>query len=101
MKNIVAQGNMREFYEKHPDAKNPLLTWYDVTKKADWKTPHDVKQSFKTADPIANSRVVINIAGNKYRLILEINYQNQWVYICFIGTHQEYDKVDAATVSIY
>jgi mRNA interferase HigB len=101
MKNIVAESNIRAFYLKHPDSKESLLTWMDVTRKAQWKNPHDVKQSFNSADPIANSRVVFNIAKNKYRLIAKINYLSQWVFICFIGTHQEYDQIDATTVCVY
>lgn len=98
MKNIISVKTIREYYEKNPDSKTSLLYWLQVTKKADWKKPSDIVADFPTADPIKNNRAVFNIAHNKYRLIVEINYTLQWVFIRFIGTHPEYDKVDASTV---
>lgn len=101
MKNIIALKNIREYYEKHPDSKISLAKWVATAKKADWKTPLDVINDYPSADPIKNNRVVFNIAHNKYRLVVAINYNLQYIYICFIGTHAEYDKVDAATVNLY
>jgi len=69
-----------------------------VTKHVDWQKPSDVLQDFPDADPIKNNRVVFNIAGNKYRLIVQMSYPRQWVFIKFIGTHAEYNLIDAATV---
>lgn len=73
----------------------------DVAKGANWEKPSDVVDDFNDADPIKNSRVVFNISGNKHRLIVAINYHFQVVRVCFIGTHAEYDKVDATTVNLY
>lgn len=101
MKNIIAVKNIREYYEKHPDSKTSLENWLATAKSANWKKPSDVVATIPTADPIKNERVVFNIAGNKYRLIVEINYIRRWVFIVFIGTHTAYDKVDATTVEMF
>lgn len=101
MKNIIALKNIRVYYDNHPDSKTSLTKWVASAKKADWKTPLDVVRDFPTADPIKNNRVVFNIAHNKYRLVAAINYSLQYIYICFIGTHAEYDKIDASTVNLY
>ena len=101
MKNIVALKNIRTYYETHPDSKTSLTKWVFSAKRVDWKTPLDVVKDYPSADPIKNSRVVFNIAHNRYRLIVEINYKMQYIYICFIGTHAEYDKIDATTVNLY
>lgn len=101
MKNVVALKNIREYYEAHPDSKTSLTKWVFNAKKAEWKTSLDVIKDFPSADPIRNNRVVFNIAHNKYRLVVEINYKIQYIYISFIGTHAEYDKIDAATVNLY
>jgi mRNA interferase HigB len=98
LKNIIAVRNLVLFYLKHPDAKASIETWLAVTKHAAWKKPSDVVALFPDADPIKNNRVVFNIAKNKYRLIVQISYERQWVFIKFIGTHAEYGKIDANTV---
>jgi mRNA interferase HigB len=98
LKNIIALRNLVKFYEKHPDAKASLETWISITKGADWQKSLDVVKDFPDADPVKNNRVIFNIARNKYRLIVQISYARQWVFIKFIGTHAEYDKVDANTV---
>ncbi|WP_226391183.1 type II toxin-antitoxin system HigB family toxin [Penaeicola halotolerans] len=99
MKNIIAIKNLIAFYQKHPDAKSSIETWLAVVRHATWQKPSDVVQDFPDADPIKNNRVVFNISGNKYRLIAQISYLRQWVFIKFIGTHSTYDKVDANTVN--
>lgn len=101
MRNIVALKNIREYYEKHPDSKTSLTKWVSSAKKADWKTSLDVIKDYPSADSVKNNRVVFNIAHNKYKLVVEINYVLQYDYICFIGTHSEYNKTDAATVNLY
>jgi mRNA interferase HigB len=98
MKNIIAIKTIRDFYEQHPDAKTSLLYWIQATRRADWKKPFDVVADFPSADPVKNNRVVFNIAHNKYRLVVEISYQRQWVFIRFLGTHAAYDQIDASTV---
>jgi len=98
MKRIVAKRTLKEFWEKHPDSEQYLKTWYEIAKHADWGTPNEVKETFASASIISNSRVVFNIKGNTYRLIVKFNYHKQWMFIRFIGTHAEYDKIDATTV---
>ena len=95
---IIAKRTLREFWERHPDAEQPLQTWYKSTELAQWETPSDVKSDYGHASILANNRVCFNIAGNKYRLIVKIEYKFRIVYIRFVGTHAEYDAVDAETV---
>ncbi|SFT50839.1 mRNA interferase HigB [Algoriphagus locisalis] len=101
MKNIISIKNLVQFYQKHPDSKSSIETWIAVTKHADWKKSLDILGDFPDADPVKNNRVVFNIARNKYRLIVQICYLRQWVFIKFIGTHSEYDKVDVSTVDLF
>lgn len=95
MKNIISVKNLVQFYQKHPDSKSSIETWIAVTKHSEWGKPSDVVRDFPDADPVKNNRVVFNIAGNKYRLIVQISYLRQWVFVKFIGTHSDYDKGDA------
>lgn len=98
---IIALKTLRAFWEgnaHHEDAKDPTLAWYRHAEKADWATPADLKADFGNASILKNGRVVFNIAGNKYRLIVRINYDYRVVYIRFIGTHQQYDQIDANSI---
>lgn len=92
---IIAKKILREFWEKQTDSEEQLKTWYKEASKADWRTPADIKAEYAKASILKNSRAVFNICGNKYRLIVEINYKRQWAFIRFIGTHNDYDKIDA------
>lgn len=98
MKRILAKSTLREFWEKYPDSEQYLKTWYDTVKKVSWLTPIDVKQTYVTASILKNGRVVFNIKGNSYRLVVKFNYEKQWAFIRFIGTHTEYDKIDANNI---
>ena len=91
---------LREFWEhrRYRDAAQPLKAWYKMTEAADWATPADVKADYDTASILGGNRVCFNIGGNKYRLIVRINYPYRVVYIRFIGTHAMYDTIDANTV---
>ena len=89
---------MKDFWEKHADSEQYLKTWYDTAKNADWKNPNDVKASYSSASIIGDNRVVFNVKGNNYRLIVKFNYRLQWAFIRFIGTHAEYDKIDAEKI---
>lgn len=86
---------LREFWEEHNDSEEPLKTWYKEASKAAWNNPIDIKAHYVKASILRSSRVVFNICGNKYRLVVEINYKRHWVFIRFIGTHAEYDKINA------
>lgn len=91
---------MREFWSRpgRSDSEQPLRAWVHVVKAADWSRPTDVKAMFRSADILANDRVVFNIGGNKYRLVVAVRYRGRRIFIRFVGTHAEYDKIDAATV---
>lgn len=78
----------------HTDSETALRLWETKVKKADWKNAHDVKNDFGDADPVGDNRIVFNIRGNKYRLIAVVIFRNQRVYIRWVGTHKEYDKID-------
>ena len=95
---IISRRILRDFWEKHPDASVPLQTWFHDTEYATWQTPADIKAVYRNASFIANNRVVFNIKGNHYRLVVLVVYQHSLVYIRFIGTHQEYDQIDATMI---
>jgi mRNA interferase HigB len=92
---IIAKKTLRDFWEQHTDAEEQLKAWYHETEKAHWQTPNDIKKVHKTASFLRNNRVVFNIKGNNYRLIVRINYDYGVIWIRFVGTHAEYDKIDA------
>jgi mRNA interferase HigB len=95
---IIARSTLRTFWEEHSDAEGPLEAWYQDAKRAEWKTPGDIKAVYRNASFVGADRVVFNIKGNSYRLAVAINYETEIVYIRFIGTHQAYDKIDVATI---
>jgi mRNA interferase HigB len=95
---IIARKTLREFWEEHPDARQGLQAWYADTQQAVWKKPADIKSVYRNASFLSNNRVVFNIKGNHYRLIVVIQYQFGIVYIRFVGTHREYDQTDASTI---
>ena len=95
---IIALRTLREYWETHADSEQQLRAWYASTKQANWQTPSDVKQDHKAASFVADNRVVFNIKGNRYRLVVRINYTKQIVYVRFIGTHSAYDKINVVTV---
>ena len=90
---VVAKKALVEFYTEHSDAKTALEEWYEKTQKAEWETFADVRQMFNSADTIGNNRVVFNIKGNNYRIVALILFKIKMVYIRFVGTHQEYDRI--------
>lgn len=95
---IIAISTLRQFWQLHPDAEQPLKAWHEEVKNAQWQSMHDIKQTYAHASILKNNRVVFNIKGNHYRLIAAFWFRAGYVYIKFIGTHQEYDKVDAETI---
>ena len=96
--NVVTARKLQEFWTKHPNAKGPLSAWLKIVKRADWKDTHDVKADFRSADFIEDNRVIFNIGGNNYRLVVRISYTFKQILVKFVGTHAEYDKIDAAMV---
>lgn len=95
---IIAKKVLREFYERYEDAKESLLSWYREVEKEDWDTPAKVKEKYRNASILADNRVIFNIKGNKYRLVVKIKYEYRMVYVRFVGTHAEYDVIDAEEV---
>jgi len=89
---------LRAYWELHPDAEQYLKTWYDTAINANWRHPADVKQTYSTASILKNNRIVFNIRGNAYRLVTKFNFEKQWIFVRFIGTHTEYDKINADTI---
>jgi len=95
---IISRKALKDFWELHADSREPLQAWYADAKVADWKSPADIKNVYRSASILSNNRVVFNIKGNNYRLVVAINYTSGIVFIRFVGTHQEYDKIDATTI---
>jgi mRNA interferase HigB len=95
---IVAVATLKRFWARHPAAEQPLKAWYDEARHAKWSTPQDIKDRYASASFIGKNRVVFNIKGNDYRLIVAVAWHFQAVYIKFVGTHAEYNRVDARTV---
>ncbi|MBS1972923.1 MAG: type II toxin-antitoxin system HigB family toxin [Bacteroidetes bacterium] len=95
---VIAKKILRKFWEKHKDCEQQLKSWYQEVSKTEWTSPNDVKSEYPSASIIGNDRIVFNIKGNTYRLIVKINFDYRMVWIRFIGTHAEYDKVNAKTI---
>jgi mRNA interferase HigB len=94
---IIAKRTLREFWARYPDAEDPLLAWYREVEKEDWNKPSQVKDKYRSASFVGD-RVVFNIKGNDYRLVVKINYPYRVVYVRFVGTHEEYDEIDVQEV---
>ncbi len=92
---VISRGTLREFWSKHKDSEEPLKAWYAETKAAKWNNPNEIKLKYRSVSILKNGRAAFNIAGNKYRLVVSINYSLKIVYIRFIGTHREYDEINA------
>ena len=95
---VIALKTLKAFWAKYPDAEQPLKSWFQLTSKADWKTPQAVKALYRSATILQDGRVVFNVVGNKYRLVAWINYAYKTVYVRFVGTHKQYDEIDAQNV---
>lgn len=95
---IITKRTWREFWERRPDARRPLRDWYKATEQADWEAPRQVRERYPSASITAGNRVVFNIKGNAYRLVVHIRCQHHKVYIRFIGTHAEYDSISAEEI---
>lgn len=97
---VIAVSTLRDFWQRYPDAEQPLRAWYEEAASATWTQPADIKAQYRSASLLKNRRVVFNIKGNDYRLIVAVAYKLQVVYVKFVGTHREYDAVDAETVEM-
>ena len=95
---VIALSTLRAFWVKHPDAEKPLRAWYALASRANWKTPADIKEAYRNASLTANNRVIFNVKGNDYRLVVAVRYDRGLMYVRFIGTHRQYDKLDVETI---
>jgi mRNA interferase HigB len=98
---IIALGTLKTFLRRnsaYADASDPLMAWYRQVKQADWATPAELKRDIRSASILRDGRAVFNIAGNKYRIVVWINYPYRVVYVRFVGTHRQYDAIDAQTI---
>ena len=95
---IIAKKILRDFWDIHPDSEQQLKSWYQETSNAEWTIPRQIKKEYPTASFLSDNRVVFNIKGNHYRLIVKISYDYKMVWIRFIGKHAGYDKINAKTI---
>jgi mRNA interferase HigB len=95
---IISRKRLIEFWQNHPDAEQPLRAWFAQAKKANWETPAEVKALYQNASILPGNRVVFNIKGNRYRLVVLVAYRYGKMFIRFVGTHAEYDQIDATSI---
>ena len=95
---ILSRKKLVEFWNQHADAEGPLKTWYEYAEKADWSMPSDVQKDYGTDVILPDNRAVFNIKGNRYRLVVRFNYEKHCIFIRFIGTHSEYNGIDATRI---
>jgi mRNA interferase HigB len=96
---VIAVKTLKEFWESVPSAEQALLAWYEEAEAAQWSSPNELKQQYRNASILTDKRVIFNIHGNSYRLIVDIEYRLKIVFIVWFGTHKQYDKIDAKKVS--
>lgn len=94
---IISIRTLREFWKRHPHSEVPLRGWYAEVSSADWKTPADIKAAQRNVSFLANNRLVFNIKGNDFRLVVAVRYSQGLMFIRFVGTHADYDRIDAST----
>ena len=95
---VIAISTLRAFWSKHSDAQTPLMAWYALASRSQWRSPSDIKEAYRNASFTANNRVVFNIKGNDYRLVVLVRYDKGLLFVKFVGTHAQSDKIDASTV---
>lgn len=95
---IIAKATLRAFWMRHPDAEESLLAWYREIQKAVWDRPEKIKEKYRSASFVRKNRVVFNIKGNTYRIVVKIKYEKQLVFVRFVGTHTDYDAINVEEV---
>jgi mRNA interferase HigB len=95
---IIALSTLRAFWAKHPQAEVPLRVWYAEASRAGWKSPADIKSAHRSASFLANNRVVFNVKGNDYRLVVAVHYNRGMMFIRFVGTHSQYERIEAERI---
>ena len=96
---VIATKTLKEYWVKYPDAEQQLWAWYEEAEQGNWNSPQELKQQYRSASVLNTKRIVFNIHGNKYRLIVDIEYKMKIIFIVWFGTHQQYDKINAKTIS--
>lgn len=91
---VISRKKLREFWEKHRDAEEWLKAWFKEAQAANWKSLDDIRKRYRSADWVRGNKVIFDVKGNRYRLIIKVKFEAQIIYIRFIGTHEEYDRVD-------
>jgi len=94
---IVALGTLRDFWLHHPEAEVPLRSWYALASRAHWSSPAEVRAAYRTASFVAGNRIVFDIGGNRFRLVVAVHYNRRAMFVRFVGTHAEYDRIDVTT----
>lgn len=97
---IISRSALRKFWEEYPEAKQGLEAWHAAVSSETWQTPNDVKRLYVTASVLKNGRVVFNVNGNRYRIVVGINYESQIVFVKFVGLHSTYDRIDAQVIEM-
>lgn len=95
---VISKRMLREFWELHPDCREQLKCWYNEAVKTDWKSPGDIRKDYPSASILKSNRVIFNIKGNSYRLVVRINYKYRLAWIRFIGTHEDYNSINVNTI---
>lgn len=95
---VITLGTLREFWEKYPDVQQALKAWHDDAERANWRSPTEIKAQYASASILPDNRVVFNIRGNHYRLVVKIHYNTGFIFVRFVGSHREYDEIDAETI---
>ena len=95
---IIAVRQLKAFWDQHPDAEQPLLAWIDEARNAAWSNPGQIKEHYRSASILKNRRVVFNIKGNDYRLVVLVRYDKGLLFVKFVGTHSQYDKINVSAV---
>ena len=95
---VISKKTLKEYYEKNAESKQPLLIWFKEVNNGKWKNHNEMKEMFSSLSILPNERIVFNIKGNKYRIVARVNYDFQIIWIRFVGTHAEYDKIDATKI---
>lgn len=95
---VISKATLVQFWTEHPAARQALQTWFEDASQSQWHSPQDIKRRYASASFVAHNRVVFNIKGNDYRLVVAVAYRFQALYVKFVGSHAQYDAIDAATV---
>lgn len=95
---VITKAKLISFYQTEITAKESLLQWYHIVSVSDWRNFHDIKQTFNSVDSVGNERFVFNVGGNKFRIVAMIHFNKRTVYLRFVGTHKQYDKIDCKTI---